>query len=147
MLIHIRSVKKGDPGGKNRVIPVYECPFATTHDPVLDYLRCPTAVSALPNDTYRAYFHRLKGIQNTVFSQKRPIITCVLPLFLEAWKTVLSRYADPFDQNVTKERIPITNLLSGKSGAQSYQAQEIFRKKPRQVFENIYFCQVFMLKE
>lgn len=147
MLIHIRSVKKGNPGDKNRVIPVYECPFTTTHDPVLDYLRCPTAVSALPNDTYRIHFCRLKGIQNTVFSQKRPCITCVLPLFGQTKETALSRYAAPFDQNVTKDRITITNMLSRKSEAQSYQAQEIFCEKTRQIFENIYFCQVFMLKE
>ncbi len=58
-----RRAKPGIEETSTGVIETLECPFALAFDPVLAYLRCPTAIPARPNrDTCASFFHYLRTL-------------------------------------------------------------------------------------
>ena len=87
----------------------------TTYNPVHDYLRCPTALLALPNATYRICFNRLSCAKRGLFLSKTPVEATAFPLFLRLYKRALSRISPFIHQKVRITAVSLTVRQIGKT--------------------------------
>ncbi len=82
----------------------------TTNTPIRDYLRCPTAVLALPNTTYRIGFRHLMCTEKAIFYRKQPYMIIPSSLSRDFHKQALSQKKPHINQKEKITGIPLTSV-------------------------------------